>query len=729
MKSKLLNASSLLRVFLVAVLAMFCVSCDETETTDSTGFILHYYGVTDIGPSMSYELQEPSYKGSAPYDFSITGITLNDEAYTNADNFVIDAETGKITIQNTESMPIGLYSISISCYSNNKAYKFKDAVQVNMLLAVPEGITVEPAEVLVKQEDEKWWEASAKVITDTEKHVSILKCEIAQDESKEYLKYFTIENNNTITFNPDQKDNIVPGEKYVLSLKLTTKAGEHLYPDAVIFKVISKPYNLQYKPKEVKIEKNAAHESQLPTIQGSEGMSYSIKSVSPEASGFTIDEKTGKISIAENSLSTIGAIYNIDVTVSNEYGSAEFPEVYKVTVVDFINPIDPATFSYAVPETYEEMEYAIPVARGLVGDEVVYTFADNNPEAIKEQIEKGRMSIDIESGEIYITKKNTLAPGDYTVSVKASNVKNEATTSFTLAIKANPNKFTFYYGNNLGLSPAENYANQYSIENEAGLLALSLSPTIQPSGQTIKWKIVAKSGENVNNLSTPPAKIDENTGNIYFDTAEGMVMGTLNIGMVVVEATCGTGELAYTMTAPVFFRVAKAASGVFVDYKPFVFQVNSKTGGESVAPTITSPTGTILMDYRREFNFFPINMISKGEIPKTKGSQIEYAWKYSWEQMGGDFNGGARKPISYYDESKPIVNKDHLDKLLAYINPTNKAIVINPEMWKASENSYVNGVFIARMIYDTNESTAPGNMKSGSGKQFFPIAIWLDENF
>ena len=34
------------------------------------------------------------------------------------------------------------------CYSNGKFFDFKDAVQVNMLLAVPEGVTVEPAEVL-----------------------------------------------------------------------------------------------------------------------------------------------------------------------------------------------------------------------------------------------------------------------------------------------------------------------------------------------------------------------------------------------------------------------------------------------------------------------------------------------------------------------------------------------------------------------------------------------------
>lgn len=52
MKSKLLSTFSMLRFFIVAALTVFCVSCDKTETTDSTGFILHYLGVTDIGPGI-----------------------------------------------------------------------------------------------------------------------------------------------------------------------------------------------------------------------------------------------------------------------------------------------------------------------------------------------------------------------------------------------------------------------------------------------------------------------------------------------------------------------------------------------------------------------------------------------------------------------------------------------------------------------------------------------------
>ena len=125
MKSKLLSTFSMLRIMMVAALTVFCVSCDKTETTDSTGFILYYLGITDIGPSMSYTLKAPAYKGSTPYDFTITKVTLNEESFSNNDNFVINTETGEITIQNTDAMASGLYSISVGCYSNGKFFDFK----------------------------------------------------------------------------------------------------------------------------------------------------------------------------------------------------------------------------------------------------------------------------------------------------------------------------------------------------------------------------------------------------------------------------------------------------------------------------------------------------------------------------------------------------------------------------------------------------------------------------
>lgn len=100
-----------------------------------------------------------------------------------------------------------------------------------------------------------------------------------------------------------------------------------------------------------------AHESELPTIQGSlEGRTYAIKSITPEISGFTIDATTGKITIAENVLTTIGNIYKVDVTVTNEYGNADFPEAYIVTVVDFIAPIVPENSNTRFPKLTKEKD-------------------------------------------------------------------------------------------------------------------------------------------------------------------------------------------------------------------------------------------------------------------------------------------------------------------------------------------------------------------------------------
>ena len=43
-----------LTVLSIAVFSALNISCEDTETTNTTGCAVYYYGVTDIGPSMSY---------------------------------------------------------------------------------------------------------------------------------------------------------------------------------------------------------------------------------------------------------------------------------------------------------------------------------------------------------------------------------------------------------------------------------------------------------------------------------------------------------------------------------------------------------------------------------------------------------------------------------------------------------------------------------------------------
>lgn len=79
--------------------------------------------------------------------------------------------------------------------------------------------------------------------------------------------------------------------------------------------------------------------------------------------------------------------------------------------------------------------------------------------------------------------------------------------------------------------------------------------------------------------------------------------------MILVKATTGKGTAGeITIKTPVFIHCSGAVAGVTVNYTPFVFQVNPRTGGSSVAPTITgTDLSTFIADYRRTFNYYNIN--------------------------------------------------------------------------------------------------------------------------
>ena len=117
MKHALLKTKSrLIMSLMIVIMSVVYTSCDDTETTDSTKFTIFYSGMTDIGPSMSGRISSPTYKGNTPSDFAITKVTLKGEAYS-GDCFTIDPNDGFISINSTKDMQVGLYKLSISCWS------------------------------------------------------------------------------------------------------------------------------------------------------------------------------------------------------------------------------------------------------------------------------------------------------------------------------------------------------------------------------------------------------------------------------------------------------------------------------------------------------------------------------------------------------------------------------------------------------------------------------------
>lgn len=712
MRSKLQNITSrLLAILMVVGLCVTNSSCTDPETTDSTKFAIFYAGITDIGPSMNFNMSGPTYIGGTPSDFSITRITLDGEVYDTDCFQISDPSTGAIKLVNTNNLPVGTYCISVSCISNGNYYEFKDAITVNMLASVPDGITVDPSEVTVDFADIYKESASAQVKTEEGTHVHISKYEIIQEEGKEY---FAISNTGKITVNDKYEGEILPG-KYVLNLKLTTEAGAGIYENAVTFNIISSPLTLTYKPASVRVEKDQAYVSEAPTLKGSpEGLSYKIKSISPETSTISIDEQTGIITLAANNGLEIDNNYNISVTATNQYGSKDFDNTFVINIVAFINPI--TQLQYANQEKIQSVAFEFGPEE-VDGDELIYSFVDLDSKLTD------KLHIDGVTGVISAKRGNSIETGTYTITVKAKNDKSEKTSTFTLTIAANPNYFTYIrYGNNLGLTPEESYADQFEYDKKKDFQAATLSPkTDIPQGRPVKWSIVAK-----NNPVGGGATISD-TGEISFTSATWN--NNYGCGVLFVTATVGDGEEAISKTIPLFLRFNNAQKTVLVKYTPFAVKMNPSKGGTTPAPvvtvngTVTTDYSLFLMDYRRDFYYYSFIDAHKDGKQSDSGSFMNTLWKTYWDALGKSNNTGARAPMSYYDNT-------NLSLPLGYVNNKDLSVIINPGKWKDSEGVYANGVFIGRMTFVTdgnkaNLAPSPSSLESLT----FPLAIWFDESF
>lgn len=550
MRSKLQNITSrLLAILMVVGLCVTDSSCTDPETTDSTKFAIFYAGITDIGPSMNFNLEAPTYIGGAPSDFAITRTTLNGETY-DTNSFAIDTNTGSISLSNTSDLPVGLYTLSVSCYSNGNYYEFKDIVTINMMKPVPDGISVEPNKISAEFADiistESTVELPTAQVTTEGDHISIQKYIIANVRKDGVLveenDFFTISSTGEISITKGESK-IQPG-KYALDLKLTTAivdeaAEEGIFENAIEIDITSKPLTLTYTPNTVKVEENAQNVSAVPTLVGSsEGLTYAIKSVNPTSSSVTIDPVTGVITLAANNQMEIGTTSEVSVTVTNQYGSTDFENAYTMTIVEFINPI--TKFEYSDTEELIQATAFEHSVKTIDGDEVSFSFVNLDSKL-------SDLTIDATTGTISAKKGNNIPVGQHTVTVLAKNNKSELQASFKLNIKTNPYYFTYvHWGNNLNLSPAQNYASQYRVTSESSLLSLSIpvAETDIPEGIEVEWTIDNSSS------SISGGSIDKN-GTITFTAG----WANAKVLMILVKATTGKGTAGeITIKTPVFIH-------------------------------------------------------------------------------------------------------------------------------------------------------------------------------
>ena len=701
-------------------------SCRDSELTDETEFAVYFAGGTDIGPGQSMNLTAPTWKGQTPSDFKIYRITLDGELYE-TESFSIESETGIISIRNTSSLEVGLYSLSISCKSGGNYYEFPDAVTVNMMKPVPDEIKVEPAELVVSLEtirtalfDSEL--PTAQVTTDGD-HITVTSYSIANvhydGATIENKNYFSISEDGVISITMGNMD-ILPGV-YTLDLKLTTaiadaESEEGIFTDALAINVTAPPMELVYSSSPARVEENYGHTSAAPQLTGSrDGIVYSIKSVSPEsaASVFSVDQSTGVITLAEANGLPIGTICSVSLTVTNDYGTADFDDVYNVTIVDFIAPI--TEFSYGDLTIIQGQEFSHEVSV-MDGDEVTYAFGESLTSELAEYL-----SINETSGAVSAEHGHGLPMGTYTVPVVATNIKGSMKTSFSLKVDRNPYYFTYVnWGNNLGLTPAENYASQFRFEAKR-------NGTFPIAATDIPAELISKIEWDVNVLSGGrPLTVDQATGKI--SVAGRNSATTPRVDAYIITATAGKGKPGETsVKIPVFIHTTGAINGVTVEYTPFVFQVNPRNGGTSVPATITGGPGDMsqfLMDYRRDFDYYNVDGPAEhvNGRPGAGNDRFMYRlWAAYADATGAtSVNTGARAPMSYYE------NEANLAVALGYVRPSDYAVVINPGRWVDSYG-YANGIMIGQMTFSTigDESDMTGT----TSQRIFPMAIWFDTDF
>lgn len=729
-------------VMMVVALAMTHAACNDTETTDSTKFIISYAGMTDIGPAMQGVISKPSYKGATPSNFAITRVTLNENTF-NDPCFSINEETGEISINSSKETPVGLYKISVSCISNGSSFEFKDAVAVNFMKPVPDGITMKPASITVKygaivDKGNETDLPTSQVKTDGD-HISIKGYRIANvrkgEESIDNTdsKLFAISTTGELSIT--KGDNGIALGTYVLDLKLITGSAsetdeEGIFENAIEITVVSEPRLLAYNPTEDNIEEeiNGSETTftsqQAPTIFGStEEMSYSIKSVSPEEKKdkFEIDSQTGIITVAKGHGFQKGDKYELTVNVANKYApeGVDFPKAFTLNVVGYIVPVSNLEYEeeYSVIQTSQMPD--ISPKGTVLGSDVRFTATI--PEALKDYV-----TIDEKTG-VLTTQKEVSLPvinkqdTEYPIEVKASNSKNEVTAKFTYKVKRNKYHIAYIrYGNNLDLTPAANYANQFRIKSDGTMAVLNdYLKNIKPetgidNDINVKWTIKGL------HQSTGTA-IDDN-GII---TLAGLAANQCGTVLVTASTTDPEGELSSTLTVPVFFQWTGKDDGTeFFEMTPFAICANPETGVVLDQPKITLSDidlNKLVMDYRRTFNYYPIT----NEEGFVKGAPSNTTFLgYVWRNYYGNANNyGSKGPLSYYQKE----NQQDRGKAAAYIEPTTDKttykVVINKNKWKNESGEYANGVLYGQITFSDNAATV------NDGKKRFPMVLWFDTKF
>ena len=327
-------------------------------------------------------------------------------------------------------------------------------------------------------------------------------------------------------------------------------------------------------------------------------------------------------------------------------------------------------------------------------------------------------------------KKNKIAQGEYSFKVKAQNPKGSLSATVKWNTIENPYAFTFVrWGNNLGLNPIQDYADQFRVSTTEPTIVPVIESDIK-EGVEVLYEI--KGGSNTKCVS-----IDPKTGKLTTDPSVfGGKVADMRAHFVFVNIKTGVGTSGETvMKIPVFFdfNAPRTEGGYSIQYNPFAIRCNPKTGTTSVPPTILKNNivvrgeelKNITMDFRRSFNYWNLNgpaAHNNGAPNVDKTTFLSSIWSSYYSAINvayGKPQAGSRDPISSYGRPK------HIAKTVGYLRQEDLALYIAPEKFM-DDNGYANGIFTAQIVFGSDGKDPKA---AEDPYKLFPLFVWFDTNF
>ena len=397
-----------------ACLSLFTFSCDdESENKDVMApSDLRYASVSEVYEGKTMETARPVVFSTGKSLFEIAAGTAEEGGIYIEGEFQIVDTTGIIKLEADNQLVAGSYSLDIKVSNNAGEVVFPNAFELIVLPSAIEGLQYTPyTQTIVRGLDGQ--KTSVPVFKGSKPATFELV-----GESDFLMNAETGE----ISLSLDSK--IKAGE-YKLNVNVLNAGGTAKFEEVIKIQIETKPEDLVYAPQEyLNVQQTQAKESVAPTVGGTAPFTFALKD---DFGSFTIDVNTGVISLPVDHTLDIDT-YNLTVVSTNAHGSTEFSNAasFQIVKIEAVLPYDLvyATSIYTVNEAF-----AFESVQPTVSGSTPMTFALVD--------DKGAFVIDVNTGVISLAEGNTLAVGEYSLSVKATNEKGEVifTDAMTVVIQ------------------------------------------------------------------------------------------------------------------------------------------------------------------------------------------------------------------------------------------------------------------------------------------------------